>query len=228
MADAETSGLARRLAGQLDGEVLFDRHARGRYATDASIYQMMPLGVVVPRSLDDARRTMETARDAGVPVLPRGGGTSQCGQTVNEALVIDTSKHLNRILKTDAKNRRCLVEPGIVLDELNRALAPHDLWFPVDVSTSSRATIGGMTANNSCGSRSIRYGLMRDNVLAIDAILADGSEARFETLAADFGQDNEPALFRLVQNTNPLAHLRPRQLSHEQRNELRCALLTRQ
>ena len=103
---------------------------------------------------------------------------------MNHALVIDTSRHLNRILDLDVAARRCLVEPGIVLDELNRQLKPHGLWFPVDVSTSSRATIGGMAGNNSCGGRSIRYGMMRDNVTAIDAIMSDGSKARFGDLGA--------------------------------------------
>ena len=109
----------------------------------------------------------------------RGGGTSQCGQTVNSGLILDNSKHFNRILEIDVEGRRAIVEPGVVLDDLNRALKPHGLWFPVDVSTASRATIGGMAANNSCGGRSLRYGTMRSNVRAIDAILADGTEARF-------------------------------------------------
>jgi FAD/FMN-containing dehydrogenase len=108
-------------------------------------------------------------------VLPRGGGTSQVGQTVNEALVIDVSKHLNRLVEFDAEAGTAVVEPGMVLDQLNAQLAAHGLWYPVDVSTSSRATLGGMAANNSCGSRSIRYRTMRDNVQAIDAILADGT-----------------------------------------------------
>ena len=156
-----------------------DRFSRGRYATDASIYQMVPHGVVVPETVDDVRVALDFARDTGLAVLPRGGGTSQCGQTVNHALVIDNTKHLNRILSLDVDGRRCVVEPGIVLDDLNRQLKPHGLWFPVDVSTSSRATIGGMAGNNSCGGRSIRYGIMRDNVTAIDAIMADGSDSRF-------------------------------------------------
>ena len=113
----------------------------------------------------------------------RGGGTSQCGQTVNNAIVIDASQHLNRILELDVEARRCIVEPGIVLDELNRQLKPHGLWFPVDVSTSSRATIGGMAGNNSCGGRSIRYGMMRDNVTAIEAIMSDGTKAWFGDIA---------------------------------------------
>ena len=172
------------LKAELRGSLFDDDFARGRYATDASIYQMMPHGVVVPESLEDVEATLAFARAEGMAILPRGGGTSQCGQTVNHALVIDTSRHLNRILDLDVAARRCLVEPGIVLDELNRQLKPHGLWFPVDVSTSSRATIGGMAGNNSCGGRSIRYGMMRDNVTAIDAIMSDGSKARFGDLGA--------------------------------------------
>ena len=139
----------------------------------------MPHAVVVPKTIADVEATIAFCREQGMALLPRGGGTSQCGQTVNHAVVLDNTKYLNSILKLDVKNRRCIVEPGIVLEELNRLLKPHGLWFPVDVSTSSRATIGGMTANNSCGGRSIRYGIMRDNVLAIDAILADGTHASF-------------------------------------------------
>ncbi|MGB0160649.1 MAG: FAD-binding and (Fe-S)-binding domain-containing protein [Candidatus Puniceispirillaceae bacterium] len=172
------------LKQRLQGVLLDDAFARGRYATDASIYQMMPHAVVVPETLGDVEATLDFAREQGIAVLPRGGGTSQCGQTVNHAVVIDASKHLNRLLELDVERRRCLVEPGIVLDELNRQLRPHGLWFPVDVSTSSRATIGGMAGNNSCGGRSIRYGMMRDNVTAIDAILSDGSTARFGDVAS--------------------------------------------
>ena len=145
----------------------------------------MPLGVVVPRTVAEAERAIAVARAEGVPVTPRGGGTSQCGQTVNDALVVDCSKHLTRILELDVANRRCVVEPGIVLDELNRQLRPHGLWFPVDVSTASRATIGGMAGNNSCGGRSLRYGTMRDNVMSIDAVLADGTPAHFGPVSAD-------------------------------------------
>ena len=112
-------------------------------------------------------------------VLPRGAGTSQSGQTVNSSLVIDCSKYLDHIVELDVAGRRCIVEPGIVLDELNRRLKPHGLWFPVDISTASRATIGGMVANNSCGARSLRYGNTRENVLSVDAVLADGTRAHF-------------------------------------------------
>jgi FAD/FMN-containing dehydrogenase len=171
--------LERRLKAEVAGDVRFDRFTRGRYATDASHYQIMPLGMVAPRTMDDAARAIAIAREEGVSVLPRGGGTSQCGQTVNASLVIDCSKHLNRILELDVENRRCIVEPGIVLDDLNRALKPHGLWFPVDISTASRATIGGMTGNNSCGARSLRYGNTRENVISVNAILADGRAAAF-------------------------------------------------
>src|SRR6185312_3601580 len=172
-------GFERRLKAEIGGEVLFDRFSRGRYATDASHYQMMPVGVVVPKTMSDAERAIALAREEGISVLPRGGGTSQCGQTLNETLVVDCSKHLNKIVELDVENRRCVVEPGIVLDDLNRALKKHGLWFPVDVSTASRATIGGMTGNNSCGGRSLRYGNTRENVLSIDAVLADGTCAHF-------------------------------------------------
>ena len=172
-------GLERRLKAELSGDVQFDRFSRGRYATDASHYQIMPVGVVAPRTIEEAERAIGIARSEGVSVLARGGGTSQAGQTVGDGLVVDCSKYLTRILDLDLKSATCAVEPGIVLDDLNRQLKPHGLWFPVDISTSSRATIGGMAANNSCGGRSMRYGTMRDNVLAIEAVLADGTLARF-------------------------------------------------
>lgn len=179
MAARLAPGLERRLKSEMSGDVLFDRFSRGRYATDASFYQIMPMGVVVPRTVEEAERAIALARSEGIPVLPRGGGTSQCGQTINEALVVDGSRHLNRILELDLEGKRCVVEPGIVLDDLNAQLKKHGLWFPVDVSTASRATIGGMAGNNSCGGRSLRYGTMRDNVLSIDGMLADGAKAHF-------------------------------------------------
>lgn len=175
--------LERRLRTDVNGDVLFDAAGRGRYATDASHYQMMPLGVVVPRTMDDALSAMTLAIEEGVPVTARGGGTSQCGQTINSGLVIDGSKYLDRLLDLDVASRTCRVQPGIVLDDLNRLLKPHGLWFPVDVSTASRATIGGMAGNNSCGGRSLRYGTMRDNVIAIDAVLADGTDMRFAQIS---------------------------------------------
>ncbi|MFS8977424.1 FAD-binding and (Fe-S)-binding domain-containing protein [Cupriavidus necator] len=177
------SALSMQLRKALRGDVLFDRASRGRYATDASIYQVMPLGVVVPRDQDDLLAALEIARAQRIPVLARGAGTSQCGQTVGEALVIDNSKWLNRVLDFDAAAMTVTVEPGIVLDHLNAWLKPHGLWFPVDVSTGAQCTLGGMAGNNSCGSRSIEYGNMVHNVLAIDAVLADGSLGHFGSLA---------------------------------------------
>jgi FAD/FMN-containing dehydrogenase/Fe-S oxidoreductase len=146
---------------------------------------MMPLGVAVPRSMGEAERALAIARAEGVSVTPRGGGTSQCGQTINESLVVDCSKYLARILELDVAGRRCVVEPGIVLDELNRALKPHGLWFPVDISTASRATLGGMVGNNSCGARSLRYGNTKENVLSVEAVLPDGARAHFGPEAPD-------------------------------------------
>ncbi|MEM1422197.1 MAG: FAD-linked oxidase C-terminal domain-containing protein [Pseudomonadota bacterium] len=189
--------LERKLSRAIEGDVRFDAFERGRYATDASFYQIMPKGVVTPKSMADVRAAIEIAREEGVSILPRGGGTSQCGQTVNEGIVLDLSKHLNALVELDVENRTAVVEPGLVLDHLNALLRPHGLWYPVDVSTASRATLGGMTANNSCGSRSIRYGSSRDNVLAIDAVLADGTRATFgETDPSVLGNGPADALIR--------------------------------
>jgi FAD/FMN-containing dehydrogenase/Fe-S oxidoreductase len=198
------SRLAQRLAREIRGEVLFSRADRGRYATDASIYQVQPVGVIVPEEIGDVAAALAIAREEGVPVLPRGGGTSQCGQTVNRALVIDCSKHLRRILHVDADARTALVEPGLVLSHLNAALRPHGLFFPVDPSTHARCTIGGMAGNNSCGSKSIRYGLMADNVRAIDAILADGTQHKFGPLADNIGADLPAGIAELIQRLRAL------------------------
>ncbi|WP_430436677.1 FAD-binding and (Fe-S)-binding domain-containing protein [Oceanibaculum nanhaiense] len=199
------SGLAARLRREIEGDVLFDGFSRGRYSTDASIYQIEPLGVVVPRSEADVLRALDIARDEGVPVLPRGGGTSQCGQTVNEALVIDHSRFLNDVISVDPEARTAWVHPGITLDKLNKQLKGTGLFFPVDISTGSRATIGGMAGNNSCGSRSLRYGNMVHNVRAIDAVLADGSQARFGPVPGNLdGLGGDPAYIALVQKMRAL------------------------
>ena len=175
-ASNEVAGrLAARLAAETQGEVLFSGADRGRYATDASIYQVMPVGVFVPRTAADVKTALDISRDLQVPIVPRGGGTSQCGQTVGAGLVIDYAKHVRSILNVDAEARTAEVEPGIVLDHLNAALKPHGLWYPVDVSTSAQATLGGMAGNNSCGSRSIAYGNMVHNVLGATAWRSDGS-----------------------------------------------------
>ncbi len=167
--------LATRLKRSLRGEVLFDPFSRGRYSTDASIYQIEPIGVTLPRDTEDVEAAIAIAREEGVPVLPRGGGSSQSGQTVNEAVVMDTSRHMKRLLELDVERGTATVQPGMVLDQLNKELKPTGWYFPVDVSTSNVATIGGMTGNNSGGGRSIKYGIMVHNVLEIEAILADGS-----------------------------------------------------
>jgi FAD/FMN-containing dehydrogenase/Fe-S oxidoreductase len=180
LARANRSALAARLRKELDAEVLFDGASRGRYSTDASIYQVEPVGIVVPRTEEAARGAMAIAAQEGVPILPRGAGSSQCGQAVGAALVIDHTKYLNRILEVEGE--RAIVQPGIVLDALNAALRPKGLWFPVDVSTSAQATLGGMAGNNSCGSRSIAYGNMVHNVLAIDACTVEGERWRFGPL----------------------------------------------
>jgi FAD/FMN-containing dehydrogenase/Fe-S oxidoreductase len=197
---AGPSRLEQKLRAEITGDVFFDRFNRGRYATDASFYQIIPAGVVVPRTIDEALRVLAIARDDGRIVTPRGGGTSQCGQTVNEGVVVDVSKYLNKIVSLDVENRTCVVEPGIVLDDLNRQLKKYGLWFPVDVSTASRATIGGMAGNNSCGGRSLRYGTMRDNTIAIDAALSDGTQLHFGEVSRDLsdvnGSDSGLALFR--------------------------------
>jgi len=216
--------LAERLRRHADAEVLFDVASRGRYATDASIYQVEPIGVVVPRSEEAVRAILAIAAEEGVPVLPRGAGSSQCGQTVGAALVIDGSKHLDQLLELDVEGRRAVVQPGMVLDALNAQLRPHGLWFPVDVSTSAQATLGGMAGNNSCGSRSIAYGNMVHNVQAIDALMSDGQARHFGPLRDDselsrwlrgiFARDREeiaarfPQVLRRVAGYN-LDHLGP-------------------
>jgi FAD/FMN-containing dehydrogenase/Fe-S oxidoreductase len=178
-AAADRSALAARLRKELDAEVMFDAASRGRYSTDASIYQLQPIGIVVPRSEEAARGALAIAAAEGVPILPRGAGSSQCGQAVGEALVIDHTKYLNRVLSIDAPGAAAVVQPGVVLDALNAQLRPHGLWFPVDVSTSAQATLGGMAGNNSCGSRSIAYGNMVHNVAAIEAVTVEGERWKF-------------------------------------------------
>ena len=190
------SHLATRLQRETSGEVLFAPGDRGRYATDASIYQVEPIGVLVPRTAEDVAAAMAICREEGVPVLPRGGGTSQCGQTANRALVIDCTKYLRRVLSVEGDTAR--VEPGITLGALNEALKPKGLFFPVDPSTWARCTIGGMAGNNSCGSKSIRYGLMADNVRSIDAILADGTCFGFGELSDNLGPDVPAGVADLV------------------------------
>ena len=179
--------LAKRLREETSGEVMTDIASRGRYATDASIYQAMPVAVFVPKTAQDIAIAIQIAADLKVPVLPRGGGTSQCGQTTGTSLVIDNSKYFRNILDLNLDQGYVEVEPGMVLDHLNAQLKQHGLWFPVDVSTGGQATIGGMAGNNSCGSRSIAYGNMVHNVLGIDAWLANGQIGQFANYANSSG-----------------------------------------
>jgi len=183
--------LAARLASETEGEVLFSTADRGRYATDASIYQVMPAGVFVPSGAPDVKTALDICRDMGVPIVPRGGGTSQCGQTVGAGLVIDHAKHMRNIIDVDAAHRTAEVEPGIVLDHLNAALRKHGLWYPVDVSTAAQATLGGMAGNNSCGSRSIAYGNMVHNVLGAQAWTSDGNLLQLGAFAGSSGKARE-------------------------------------
>ena len=179
--------LAKRLRQETSGEVMTDIASRGRYATDASIYQAMPVAVFVPKTAEDIANAIQIAAELKVPVLARGGGTSQCGQTTGAALVIDNSKYFRSTVDLNLDKGTVDVEPGMVLDHLNASLKQHGLWFPVDVSTAGQATIGGMAGNNSCGSRSIAYGNMVHNVLGIDAWLANGQIAQFGNYANSSG-----------------------------------------
>jgi len=215
------SRLADRLRRETRGEVLFGASDRGRYATDASIYQIQPHGVLVPRTIEDVQAAMAICREEGIPVLPRGGGTSQCGQTVNRALVLDCTKHLRGVLSVDAAGRTARVQPGITLGALNDALKAHGLFFPVDPSTWQRCTIGGMAGNNSCGSKSIRYGLMADNVTAIDALLADGSRFAFGEMPDNLGGDVPAPAAELIQRLRALGAREAEEIAARFPNQLR-------
>ncbi|MBO1081516.1 FAD-binding and (Fe-S)-binding domain-containing protein [Roseomonas haemaphysalidis] len=209
--------LAARLKRETEGEVRFSPADRGRYSTDASIYQVEPVGVLVPRTVADVEAAMAICREAGVPVLARGGGTSQCGQTVNRALVIDCSKHLRQVLAVDAAAGMARVQPGIALGALNDALKGEKLFFPVDPSTWARCTIGGMAANNSCGSKSIRYGLMADNVLGIDAILPSGTRFAFD----DAPGEMPPEVAALVRSLHALGEREAAEIAERFPKQLR-------
>ena len=192
--------ISKEISSKVSGKTLFDEFSRGRYSTDASVYQIKPLGVILPKDTNDVLNIMDYSQRNSIPLLARGGGSSQCGQTVGESVVLDYSKHQNKILELNVKDKYVWVEPGVVLDHLNEYLKPYGLWFPVDVSTSSRATIGGMSANNSCGSRSLYYGNMVHNVLAIEAILDDGSIFTFDQIEKNFleRKNNQDRLYKII------------------------------
>ncbi|MDQ7040219.1 MAG: FAD-linked oxidase C-terminal domain-containing protein [Rhodothermus sp.] len=174
-----------RLRPHLRGTLHMDPMTRALYATDASIYRMEPVGVLLPAHADDVQAALEMAQAFGIPVLPRGGGSSLAGQAVNEALVIDFTKHLHRILEINPEERQVRVEPGCLLEPLNKALQPYGLMVGPDPASGGRATLGGMLANNATGAHSILYGSMIQHVCAVQALLADGTPVRFEALTAD-------------------------------------------
>jgi len=179
-ADAiDVSELRRELAIELRGDVRFDKISRALYSTDASVYQIEPIGVVVPRSRQELLRVVQICARLHCPITMRGGGTSQAGQAIGPGLVVDTSKYLNAVLELNTEQRWVRVEPGVVLDELNAQLRPHGLRFAPDISTASRATIGGMMANNSSGARSVVYGKTIDHVIEQEVALSDGSVVTF-------------------------------------------------
>ncbi|NEU14105.1 FAD-binding oxidoreductase [Methylobacterium sp. BTF04] len=178
-ATRQNAGLPRRLAEALQGEARFDAFTRGRYATDASIYQIMPAGVVFPKSAADIVATLKIAAEHDVPVILRGGGTSQNGQPIGRGLVVDCARHFNGITAYDPEQGTVTVEPGMVLERLNTRVKADGWFFPVEPSTATRCTIGGMAGNNSCGARSLRFGKMSDNVLAMEALFHDGAAFGF-------------------------------------------------
>lgn len=184
------SALAGRLRRDIEGDLLFDPFNRARYATDASPYQAFPAGIVLPKTQQDIVAAVRTAWEAGIPVIARGGGTGRSGQAVGEGLVIDLSKYVTRLLYYDASAQTCIVEPGISPAALNEALRPERVWFPVEIGSAATATIGGMTATDAIGARALRYGRMRDNVVALDAVLANGAEISFGEIPENFGQDS--------------------------------------
>ena len=196
--------LQRALESAIDGDVRFDKVSRALYSTDASVYQIEPLGVVIPRSVESVASAITLAARHGVSITPRGGGTSQAGQSIGSGIVLDTSKYLNRVLEINPDERWARVEPGVVLDELNAALRPHNLRFAPDVSSASRATVGGMMANNSSGARSVIYGKTIDHVLEQRVVLADGTLAHFRPLdrnqadAAGAGDGLEARAYRAI------------------------------
>jgi FAD/FMN-containing dehydrogenase/Fe-S oxidoreductase len=179
ITDLQRENLARHLRRHIAGEVRFDLASRQLYSTDASIYQIEPLGVVIPKTPADLVTVVQIAAEARAPLIARGGGTSLSGQSIGAGLVVDCSKYLNNILEMDAAHRVARVQPGVVLDQLNRAAAVHGLQFGPDVSTANRANLGGMIGNNSAGARSIVYGKTSDHVRRLKVLLADGSAVEF-------------------------------------------------
>ena len=192
-AVVDASGLATALARQLRGEVRFDNGSRALYATDGSNYRQVPIGVVIPRDVDDVIATVSLAREYGAPILCRGGGTSLAGQCCNVAVLLDFSKYMNKIIEIDPARRIARVQPGVVLDNLRNAAEKHHLTFGPDPATHDRCTLGGMIGNNSCGAHSVMAGKTDDNIEALEILTYDGlrmkvgqtSDAEFEKIIAD-------------------------------------------
>ena len=178
-----SSELEQQLSETLAGEVRFDRYSKALYSTDASLYQIQPIGVVIPRDKQDVIQTVRIAAERGVPILPRGGGTSLAGQSVGAAIVLDMSKYMNQLLEVNVEEQWARVEPGIVLDELNAQLKPHGLMYAPDVATSSRANVGGTIGNNSAGSHSLIYGKTIDHVISLEVVLANADTITAEPLS---------------------------------------------
>jgi len=200
-AAVDGDALRRELEASIEGEVRFDLISRALYSTDASVYQIQPLGLVVARNKRDVLRALDICRRFRCPITLRGGGTSQAGQAIGDGIQIDTSKYYNRLLEVNAEERWARVEPGIVLDELNAQLARHGLRFAPDISTASRATIGGMISNNSAGARSVLYGKTIDHVLELEAALSDGSVVKLREIPraeVPVGDTLEAACYRKV------------------------------
>ena len=171
------------LTNEIEGEVRFDAYSKALYSTDASLYQIDPIGVIVPKNKQDVIKTVQIAAERKTPILPRGGGTSLAGQSVGEAIIIDMSKFMNECLEINVDEHWARVQPGIVLDELNHQLKPHGLMYAPDVATSSRANVGGTIGNNSAGSHSLIYGKTIDHVMSLDLILANGDEITADPLS---------------------------------------------
>ncbi|MBV8452597.1 MAG: FAD-binding oxidoreductase, partial [Deltaproteobacteria bacterium] len=194
-----TDTLKDQLTSVIEGEVRFDAGTRALYATDASNYRLVPVGVVIPRHEEDVARAVALARENRIPILPRGGGTALAGQTTNTALVLDFSKYMNSVRRVDPDQRVAVVEPGVVQAQLNAAAAKYGLFFAPDPATKDRCTLGGMIGNNSCGAHSAAYGKTVDNLLSLDVLLYDGTrlglggggEGGFPVVMGDGGRAGE-------------------------------------
>ncbi|MEX2599613.1 MAG: FAD-binding and (Fe-S)-binding domain-containing protein, partial [Dehalococcoidia bacterium] len=215
LAEGEIETIAAKLRSQVSGEVRTDKISRILYATDASMYQMMPVGVVIPKTADDVEAAMRTAREHGIPVLPRGGGTGLAGQTCNHAIVIDFSKYMRNVLEVSPEEHWARVQPGIVNNHLSRQVAQYGLMYGPDPVTSARATVGGGIGNNSCGAHSVIYGKTLDHILETDVILSDGSRTHFGPMTGEALEDKfdagtlEGTIYREV-----------RRLAHEHKDEI--------